>query len=228
MQDLSYLGRPLERTIIIDTNPEHVQLQPNNAILLKPWEGQAPNRPPTKELVDLIPFLEALAINEVKDVRPVLKHYEGKHIPTAYAEAEQRLRDDMRVKWQEQKQGGRGWISYLVGSIFGSTRSDQPPEPKVVTMRRLYQQQYKVEQQYWKDNEEAIKKTIEEDKERQLAACVDIDSACRPLLICVFPSTACAASLSLAFLEAWGAHRHLSSSRSRCHVTTSLLVRTND
>lgn len=39
---------------MIDTNPEHSALQPENAIIIKPWEGKGGER----GLVDLIPFLE--------------------------------------------------------------------------------------------------------------------------------------------------------------------------
>lgn len=54
IQDLSYLNRDLSKVILIDTNPDHVAMQPDNAIVVKPWNGQ----PGDKGLVDLIPFLE--------------------------------------------------------------------------------------------------------------------------------------------------------------------------
>lgn len=119
LQDLSYLGRPLERTIILDTDPSHFQLQPSNGILLTPWKGTRDDT--TKELVSLIPFLEALAIKSVKDVRPVIQYYEGKHIPTAYAEAEAKAKKALVDKWEADKQaassGVAGWISAALGSL---------------------------------------------------------------------------------------------------------------
>jgi import inner membrane translocase subunit TIM50 len=39
---------------MIDTNAEHANLQPENAVIIKPWEGKGGER----GLVDLIPFLE--------------------------------------------------------------------------------------------------------------------------------------------------------------------------
>lgn len=39
---------------MLDTNAEHSALQPENAIVIKPWEGKGGER----GLVDLIPFLE--------------------------------------------------------------------------------------------------------------------------------------------------------------------------
>jgi TFIIF-interacting CTD phosphatase-like protein len=54
LQDLSYLNRDLSKVVMLDTNAEHSALQPENAIIIKPWEGQSGD----KGLVDMIPFLE--------------------------------------------------------------------------------------------------------------------------------------------------------------------------
>jgi len=43
---------------MIDTNPEHAALQPENAVIIKPWEGKGGER----GLVDLIPFLECKSL----------------------------------------------------------------------------------------------------------------------------------------------------------------------
>jgi mitochondrial import inner membrane translocase subunit TIM50 len=194
-QDLSYLGRPLERTIILDTNPEHFQLQPENAIQLAPWTGKRDAT--AKELVSLIPFLEALAIRGVKDVRPVIKHYEGRHIPTAYAEAEAAQKKALMDKWEKDRESTVStWISAALGSFtkvssscgsmpfdpsrissltscsslrFPSLQSrDTPPETDVEKVRKNAQRMYLEEQKYWKDNEEIIKKQMDDDREKQL------------------------------------------------------------
>ncbi len=77
VKDLSYLNRPLDRVIIVrtqifshyvsyvdasvcvqlDTHPEHVATNPENAIILKPWKGE----PGDKGLIEFIPFLECEA-----------------------------------------------------------------------------------------------------------------------------------------------------------------------
>jgi import inner membrane translocase subunit TIM50 len=118
MQDLSYLNRPLERTVILDTDAAHFALQPDNGIALQPWLGTKGDAT-AKELVAMIPFLEALAVKGVKDVRPVIKHYEGKHIPTAYYEAEMKAKKELQEKWEaEQKDtSAKGWIKSLFGGI---------------------------------------------------------------------------------------------------------------
>lgn len=53
-KDLSYLNRDLSKTILLDTNAEHATLQPENSIIIKPWEGKLGD----KGLIDMIPFLE--------------------------------------------------------------------------------------------------------------------------------------------------------------------------
>ena len=123
IKDLSYLNRPIERTVMLDVDPERTQLQPDNSIVLKRWEGTR-NDATANELVAMIPFLEALAIKGVKDVRPVIKHYEGKHIPTAYAEAELKAKQELLDQWEAQKSDTsvKGWI----GSLFGGLTKVRP------------------------------------------------------------------------------------------------------
>jgi hypothetical protein len=52
------LNRPLERTVILDIDPDRFQLQPDNGIALKPWTGSKGDET-ANELVAMIPFLEA-------------------------------------------------------------------------------------------------------------------------------------------------------------------------
>lgn len=54
VKDLSYLNRDLSKVVMLETNAEHASLQPDNAIVLKPWDGSKGDR----GLVDMIPFLE--------------------------------------------------------------------------------------------------------------------------------------------------------------------------
>ncbi|GAA5961214.1 hypothetical protein JCM8115_005870 [Rhodotorula mucilaginosa] len=169
IKDLSYLNRPLERTVILDIDPDRFQLQPDNGIALKPWTGSKGDET-ANELVAMIPFLEALAIKRVKDVRPVIKHYEGKHIPTAYMEAEQRTKQEMLDKWEQQRKDSsvKGWISSLFSGLTQGTIRDAPPETDVEQMRKAAQKLYLEEQKYWKDNAALIEQQIEEDKQRQI------------------------------------------------------------
>ena len=78
---------------MIDTDPSHVQLQPENAIVLPKWKGEASD----KGLVAMIPFLEYLAMmaatGQPVDVRKVLESMKGKDIPVEYARREAKLRE---------------------------------------------------------------------------------------------------------------------------------------
>ena len=115
-QDLSYLNRPLNRVIMIDTVPGHVQLQPENAIILPKWTGD----PNDKELVSLIPFLEYTAAMGFDDTRTVLKSFEGKHIPTEFAarEAQARERFQAQLAAERAKKPKRSGVG-LLGSALG-------------------------------------------------------------------------------------------------------------
>ncbi|KAF2748339.1 NIF-domain-containing protein [Sporormia fimetaria CBS 119925] len=99
IKDLSCLNRDLSKTIIIDTDPSHVKLQPENAILLPKWKGD----PKDKGLVALIPFLEYVAMMGITDVRTALKSFEGKDIPTEFALREAKARAEFQKELEARK-----------------------------------------------------------------------------------------------------------------------------
>ncbi|KAB5549467.1 NLI interacting factor-like phosphatase [Coniochaeta sp. 2T2.1] len=119
IKDLSYLNRDLSKVIIIDTNPKHVRDQPENAIILPKWTGEAKDT----ELVSLIPFLEYIHTMQYGDVRKVLKSFEGKHIPTEFARREAIARAEFNKQLESQrgksvvkgKAGGMSMLSNLLG-----------------------------------------------------------------------------------------------------------------
>jgi hypothetical protein len=67
IKDLSYLNRDLRHVIIVDTNPRSYRLQKYNGIAIKPWDGDLNDT----ELLNLVPFLEAVFKEDVSDVREV-------------------------------------------------------------------------------------------------------------------------------------------------------------
>ena len=71
VKDLSRIGRPLDRTIIIDNMPQNFKLQKNNGILIKPFLGEDQN---DQALIDLIPILINIAKDEI-DVKNGLTKY---------------------------------------------------------------------------------------------------------------------------------------------------------
>ncbi|OIW23763.1 NIF-domain-containing protein [Coniochaeta ligniaria NRRL 30616] len=119
IKDLSYLNRDLSKVIIIDTDPRHVRDQPENAIVLPKWTGDAKDT----ELVSLIPFLEYIHTMQYPDVRKVLKSFDGKHIPTEFARREAIARAEFNKQLEAQrgksvakgKVGGMSVLSNLLG-----------------------------------------------------------------------------------------------------------------
>ncbi|KAI1102479.1 NIF-domain-containing protein [Jackrogersella minutella] len=114
VKDLSYLNRDLSKVIIIDSKAEHVRNQPENAIVLNKWTGD----PKDTELVSLIPFLEYIHTMQYKDVREVLKSFEGKHIPTEFARREAIARTEFQKRFESEKRkrkSGMGALGGLIG-----------------------------------------------------------------------------------------------------------------
>lgn len=73
IKDLRLLGRDIKKTIIIDNLKENFwSTCPNNGIEIESWYGEDLD---DTELMKLIPVLRAIAENEEKDVRKVIKHY---------------------------------------------------------------------------------------------------------------------------------------------------------
>jgi RNA polymerase II subunit A small phosphatase-like protein len=68
VKDLSQIGRDLKDTIIIDNSPTSYIFHPQHAVPISSWFSDAHDN----ELLDLIPVLEDLAGNNVRDVSLVL------------------------------------------------------------------------------------------------------------------------------------------------------------
>lgn len=156
IKDLSYMNRPIEKLIVIDTNPDAVSKQPENAIVLKPWTGETGPGSPGRDLLNLLPFLEYVAAVEVPDVRAVLKSYEGKDIATEYLRREQELRDRIAAGRSQSKSAG----------FFGGAKrgTDRPVEIFMDQQRARAQKAHAEYMQYLKDNGE---KMLAEEKARE-------------------------------------------------------------
>jgi mitochondrial import inner membrane translocase subunit TIM50 len=83
----------------VDTKAEHAKYQPENSIILPPWEGKAND----KGLVNLIPFLEYIAAMGIPDVREAIKSFEGKDIPTEFARREALAREKFNAQMAEER-----------------------------------------------------------------------------------------------------------------------------
>ncbi|BEI83532.1 hypothetical protein CcaverHIS002_0401360 [Cutaneotrichosporon cavernicola] len=167
VKDLTYLNRDLSKVVMLDTNAEHASLQPDNAIILKPWNGSKGDR----GLVEMIPFLESIGIFQPADVRPVLKHYAGKDIPREYAKKEAEAKDAAIAEWERNHPTGSGG-GWSLSSVFGGSSSAPRPKQPMTYLeikRQQAQRMYEEEQKYYKEHGAEIMKMIEEDKERQMA-----------------------------------------------------------
>ncbi|XP_051225877.1 mitochondrial import inner membrane translocase subunit TIM50 [Lolium perenne] len=97
-RDLSKLNRNPAQVIYISGHALESCLQPENCLPIKPWKLETDDT----QLIDLIPFLDYLAMSRITDIRPVLASFQGRDIPTEFLERSRRL--------QEQKQQqGRIW-----------------------------------------------------------------------------------------------------------------------
>ena len=67
-QNISFLGRDLKKSIIIDNNPQCFQWHAEHAVPISSWFEDHLD----VELLTMIPLLKDLASDDVEDVRDVL------------------------------------------------------------------------------------------------------------------------------------------------------------
>ncbi|KAH7336576.1 hypothetical protein BKA65DRAFT_402558 [Rhexocercosporidium sp. MPI-PUGE-AT-0058] len=168
IKDLEYLNRDLSKVIILDTKAAHVQKQPENAIVLKPWEGNVQD----KELVSLIPFLEYIHTMAYSDVRKAIASFEGQHIPTEFARREAIARKKFQEQVEEEKKkrpkhSGVGFLGNALGIKHQSMMmdpADQTPAEAFAQGKMLQDQARERGQR----NYEALEKEIRENGEKWL------------------------------------------------------------
>ncbi|KAI0020798.1 HAD-like domain-containing protein [Xylariomycetidae sp. FL0641] len=169
VKDLSYLNRDLSKVIILDTKPEHVQNQPENAIILPKWTGD----PKDKELVSLIPFLEYVHTMQYKDVRQILSSFNGKHIPTEFARREALARAEFNKQVEAQKpkrKSGMQALGNMLGLKPGNMSMMLPPEGEQSTSEAFAQGKMlqDVARERGRRNYEMMEREIRENGEKWL------------------------------------------------------------
>ncbi|KAJ6802500.1 mitochondrial import inner membrane translocase subunit TIM50 [Iris pallida] len=100
-RDLSKLNRNPSQVLYVSGHALESSLQPENSVPIKPWKLENDDT----ALLDLIPFLEYVAVHRPADIRTVLASYQGHDIASEFIE---RSREHQK-RIQEQKQHGRLW-----------------------------------------------------------------------------------------------------------------------
>ncbi|CAE6485884.1 unnamed protein product [Rhizoctonia solani] len=172
VKDLNYLNRDLSKVIAIDTDSLKYSENPDNAIIIPKWRADGSSGDPSG-LVGLIPFLESIAIHSPPDVRPILKAYQGKDIPKAYAAVEAEQKRKVIEEWEQKRKSGGPSGNMAIGGLFGlgakkQHPADQPPLTYLEQRRKEYQDLYKQDQAYWAENAEKFRTMMAEDRERQM------------------------------------------------------------
>jgi len=134
VKDLRPLNRDLKRVITISFKEDSFKKHPENGIVVEPFTD--PTKPdPT--LIDLIPFLEDLAMSEPEDVRPILNRYQGNDVGKIFKQELQ----EQRQREQEKRKGTLG-DAIRKGGLFGgaalrkasggerSPAESAPPQPQ--------------------------------------------------------------------------------------------------
>ncbi|KIY51983.1 HAD-like protein [Fistulina hepatica ATCC 64428] len=178
VKDLSYLNRDLSKVIVIDTHPDHVSAQPENAILLPKWKVGQDDPESDGGLVAFIPFLESIAIYRVPDVRPLLKAYEGKDIPLEYAKMEAADKQRHLEKWAKDPRSrpktGHN-LAHWAGldiSKTGERATAAPPNVPLTYLeakRREAQLRYLDDLKFVEANSAKLEKLREEDRQAAMA-----------------------------------------------------------
>lgn len=118
IKDLSKLNRDVKKVILVDCIPDNYSLQEENAIPMKPWDGEFDDK-----LIGLIPFLEYLATQQVDDVRPILNSFKDKYqISTEFNERVKKLREKF---YKDQKKTESNWVMKILNGIGGIPKNNQ-------------------------------------------------------------------------------------------------------
>ncbi|GMM34372.1 protein translocase subunit [Saccharomycopsis crataegensis] len=141
IKDLSLMNRDMGKIVIMDPNPDHYSLQPENALPIKPWDGS-----PDDTLIKYIPFLEYCAgLGGLKDVRPILSTFNNcEKIPEEFAVREAALRE----KWNKDHAQGNNFAAKLLGLPTAKTASKMPLD----NFRDRAQENYVRVKKYIEDN----------------------------------------------------------------------------
>jgi len=119
VKDLTKLNRNINKIIMLDDNPEEVNLTPHNVIKVKPYND--PMDHDDKTLENLIPFLVEIAREGYDDIPSLLQQFEGMDADEIAAEHKRRIQDLKLNRTQQNRQGFTKFFSL----------DSQRPEPEL-------------------------------------------------------------------------------------------------
>lgn len=153
IKDIRYLNRDPSKVIVVDVSKDATSLQPENALLMPRWKGNADD----SDLVRLIPLLEWIGAQPIKDVRPVIKSFEDKDVLSEF----ERRDKITRAKWQ-QMHGKRTSGNSLAGALLGVTPNKTADMMPQDVIRMEAQKSYKQFQEHVKQYGEKLMKEEEQ------------------------------------------------------------------
>lgn len=153
LKDLRHLNRDLKKVIVIDTDPKVVKLQPENALILPKWKGNSDDQ----DLIRLIPLLEWIGAQPIKDVRPALSSYANS--PDGVLNEFERRDRINREQWAKKHHRGRASVNSLLGLSPSSNAKMMPQDAVRIESQKSYEK-------YRKSVEEYGKKLLEEEEQK--------------------------------------------------------------
>lgn len=120
---LNSLGRDLSRVIVIDDNPEAVSLFPRNSLIIKKFDKL--NDKNDKELLKIIPLLQAFIHENIPDFRDALDGMGTHSLDEAAIEYQRRVSMFKSKEMEKRNRGLGGWIRKLNGK---SEQLDSEPD----------------------------------------------------------------------------------------------------
>lgn len=132
LKDLSKMNRDINRIVLIDDEPISAQLQPRNVINIKPFKNGSDRM--DRELLDLIPFLQAVAAENVRDIPALLDEFRNSNgeiddLPSKYAARVHMVKEQQRERETKGLGGllrGRRMAPAAPGSAAPSQLTSKP------------------------------------------------------------------------------------------------------
>ncbi|KAJ3260463.1 mitochondrial inner membrane protein required for protein import [Boothiomyces macroporosus] len=188
LKDLEFLNRDLSKVIVVDIDPNALETHPDNGVLLKKWEGEKGDTELFKyadALHEMLLFVEA---NKIKDIRPLLrtiKQYDDKDFPKAWNMHKDHLRSIAKnILGSDDKASSVEQIGSLLKTLVGMNSgalhasSQNASEIGALSLNNIeshsayikkvlnkeYDKHLKTLEKHRKEQEEMIQKQIEEMK----------------------------------------------------------------